>query len=296
MPYASCNGGQIAYQQLGEGPDVILIHGLAANRAFWYAHFAQVLKRQYRVTLFDLRGHGYSERTLAGYAAQDMALDLAELMAALQIERAHLVGHSYGGGVALELAVMMPQRVSSLCLLDTKINSLQPEQRLNDVAYLSPFEQAVMSVDKQDWAAERHLGLRYIEALARLRVRNELPRAEDGFTPFGDGRGGLRGARQYLSLLEDTRAEAEFKMSGACQQELADLRVPLLLMYGEHSRCLPSALAMQELNEQARFCLVPRAGHFFPMSHGDLVLRELGQFIGFKAQAEAATEMVGGWA
>ncbi len=279
MSYVHCNGSRIACQQFGEGTDLIMIHGLATNRAFWYADLAQRLKRYFRITLYDLRGHGYSERSEAGYGAQDMALDLQDLMDQLDIGSAHLVGHSYGGGIALELAVLAPQRVRSLALLDTKINRLQPEQRLHDCEHLSPFEEEVLAADGRDWSEEKHIGLRYLEVMARLRLDGFEARTRDQFTPFGAGRGGVRSARQYLALLEETRAAGEFSLRGASLAELQALHLPLLLMYGEYSRCVPSGRALLGIQDAARFALVPEAGHFFPASHPDLVMRALCEFL-----------------
>ena len=284
MSFAQCNGSRIAFQQLGEGPDLILVHGLATNRAFWYANLAQQLKAHYRVTLYDLRGHGYSERTRAGYAAQDMAMDLSELMDELGIVSADLVGHSYGGGVALEMAIMNPRRVRHLALLDTKINRLQPHQRLNDMP-LSDFEREVIRADGRDWSGDNHIGLRYLKIMAELRIKGVETRTRDQFTPFGEGRGGLRSARQYLALLEETNAEREFTMTGASKDELADLAVPLLMMYGEHSRCQPTGRAMLAIHPDARLVRVPGAGHFFPVSHPERVMRELQVFLGFAGEA-----------
>ena len=274
MSFAQCNGSRIAYQQMGQGPDLVMIHGLATNRAFWYVDLAQRLKAWFRVTLFDLRGHGYSERTQAGYAAQDMA----ELMDHLGIGRAHLLGHSYGGGVALEFAVMHPHRVRSLTMLDAKINRLQPTQYLADRP-LSDFEQAVVEADGRDWSAEPHVGLRYLRVMAELRIKGIDTRTRDQYTPFGQGRGDLRSARQYLALLDETLAEREFSMTGASREELASLLMPMLLMYGADSRCLPSGREMHRLHPEAQLVVVPGAGHFFPASHPDLVFDQLADFL-----------------
>lgn len=278
MSYVHCNGSRIACQQFGEGPDLVMIHGLATNRAFWYADLAQRLKAHFRVTLYDLRGHGYSERSEAGYGAQDLALDLQDLMDQLEIQQAHLLGHSYGGGIGLELAVLAPERVLSLVMLDTKINRLQPEQRLDDSDYLSPFEKEVLEADGRDWSEEKHVGLKYLEVMARLRLQGFEARTRDAFTPFGAGRGGMRSAKQYLALIDQTRAAGEFSLRGASLDELKAVRSPLLLMYGEYSRCLHSGRAMLDILDHARFSIVPEAGHFFPASHADEVMRELFAF------------------
>ena len=106
MADAQVNGVRLAYQQLGEGADVVLVHGLAANRAFWFGQYALPLSRHYRVTVFDLRGHGYSERSAQGYSSVAMSQDLEALLDELKIERCHVVGHSYGGNLVLALATL----------------------------------------------------------------------------------------------------------------------------------------------------------------------------------------------
>ena len=176
-------------------------------------------------------------------------------------------------------------RVRSLTVLDSKINRLQPEQRLNDCEFLSSFEQEVLAADGRDWSEEKHVGLKYLEVMARLRLDGFEAKTRDQFTPFGAGRGGLRTARQYLALIEGTRAEGEFSLRGASLDELKALQLPLLLMYGEYSRCLPSGRALLDIQDKARFVMVPRAGHFFPASHASLVMRELDSFLSIEQDA-----------
>lgn len=279
MGFCDTGSARLAYQQLGEGPDVVLIHGLATSRAFWYVDLAQTLKADYRVTLYDLRGHGYSERTEAGYTAAAMAEDLRALLDHLHIERAHIVGHSYGGGVGLEFAVRYPQRVACLAVLDTKINRLQPQQWLHDTPHLTAFEHAVADIDSRDWSAEPQLGLAYLESAARLCVAGNMPTTRDIYTPFGQGRSGRRAARQFLKLVDETTALQDFVTAGAAVEQLAALPMPVLMMYGAYSHCLKSAWAFRAARPQTRLVTVEEAGHFFPASHGDMLASRLLCFL-----------------
>lgn len=290
MAYCDVNGARLAYQQMGTGPDLVLIHGLATNRAFWYATLAQAFKQHRSVLLYDLRGHGYSERTAGGYSAVNQADDLLGLLDHLGIESADIVGHSYGGGVGLELALSRPGRVRRLALLDTKINALQPQQWLSDSDHLSPFEVKVAETAGIDWSLEPQLGLTYLETTARLRVEGRLPGVRDAFTPFGEGRGGLRCARQYLRVIDETRASDEFLEPGASADAIAGLRVPLLLMYGAYSRCLPSGRALQRLLPNSVLHELLDAGHFFPASHAAQVSDMLSKFMDTPLLADAASE------
>src|SRR5262245_39122655 len=116
MPTVQICGMPLHYQCVGKGPNLVLVHGLMGNLAFWYPTAVAKLASDYRVTTLDLRGHGYSGMPSANYTTLDLAGDLKALFDHLRIECAHLVGHSYGGAVALHFAVLQPQRVTSLTL------------------------------------------------------------------------------------------------------------------------------------------------------------------------------------
>jgi pimeloyl-ACP methyl ester carboxylesterase len=288
MAEITVDGVTLAYQQLGEGPDLVFVHGLAASRAFWFLHYAMPLSRHFRVTLFDLRGHGYSGVPASGYDAATQARDLAGLLDHLGIERCALVGHSYGGAVALEYAGRHPLRVSRLAIMDSKINRLQPEQKLSDCPHLSPFEIEVAGKSGHDWDNETQVGLLFLEVLARWRMDGGGSSARDDFTPFGEGRGAQRAARQWLELLDRTGARAEFVLPGLEAETIAALPMPLLLVYGEHSRCMPSCHALRRLLPRSEVELIPRGGHFFPISHAARVRPRLAHFLGLEQPAAVA--------
>jgi len=283
MGQITVNGTEIAWQQMGEGPDLVFVHGLAASRAFWFAQYALPLSKHFRITLFDLRGHGYSSRPETGYDALTMAGDLAALLDELKIERCVLVGHSYGGGVALEYTCAHPERVERLVLLDTKVNSLQPQQRLSDSEHLTPFEVAVAERSGHDWANEQQVGLLFLEVVARAKIAGNGTEVRDAFTPFGEGRGAQRAAKAWLDLLDHTTARADFLVAGHGADTIAKLPMPLLLIYGGNSRCMPSFRKLRELLPNAEYHVVPDAGHFFPISHGKDTLARLDAFLGQSA-------------
>jgi pimeloyl-ACP methyl ester carboxylesterase len=274
-------GVKLAWQQMGEGPDLVFVHGLAASRAFWFAQYALPLQDRYRCTMYDLRGHGYSERAPDGYSSTALAADLAALLDDLGIERCRLVGHSYGGGIALEYAASHPERVDALCVMDTKVNALQPRQMLADMPYLSPFEIDVAERSGIDWAVEEQIGLRFLEVVARLKAGNaELP-SRDAVTPFGEGRGAARTARAWVDLIDTPGVREQLLQPGFGADVLAEnLRdTPLLLIYGELSRCMPSCRSLAALLPQAEVEIVPGGGHFFPLSHAASVRPRLQRFL-----------------
>ncbi len=108
---------QISTLTMGTGPDVLLIHGLGGTRASFF-ETAAALSRRYRVHAPDLPGFGSSSKPpLGGYNARWFAESMFGLMDELRIDRAHIVGNSMGGRVAIEMGLLAPQRVNALGLL-----------------------------------------------------------------------------------------------------------------------------------------------------------------------------------
>jgi pimeloyl-ACP methyl ester carboxylesterase len=124
MPYLSLPNLKLYYEMIGEGPPLLMIHGLGSSSRDWEKQidpFAQ----KYKVVTLDLRGHGRSEKPPGSYSVRMFAEDTAGLMRELNIIPSHVVGISMGGMVAFELAVHFPELLCSL----TVVNSY-PEMRV----------------------------------------------------------------------------------------------------------------------------------------------------------------------
>lgn len=112
---ASIGRYRLRYLDIGSGPAVVLIHGLAGDHTAWRAQI-ELLRPRFRVIAFDNRGAGGSTQIDEPVSTQDLAADTLQLMDLLQLERAHIVGRSMGGAVAQHMALRAPERVVSLVL------------------------------------------------------------------------------------------------------------------------------------------------------------------------------------
>lgn len=282
MHVAHLQDAALSYRRVGSGDDLVLIHGLAANHAFWHLDVLLPLAREWHATVFDLRGHGHSTMPKSGYTSADLAEDLRQLLDHLQIERAHLVGHSLGGVVALHFATLWPERVRSLTVADSRVRALQPSQRPADWPNWRVAKQRFAEVgldvpdDVSDW------GIWLLEQLASPEWRAARDRLAGTalFIPFSRWGGGNRSAERWLELLNQTTARRDFaEVAGLTREALAGLSCPLLAMYGEKSTTLPSLAGLESLVPDCRSVVVPEAGHFFPLSCSELFVATVREFL-----------------
>jgi pimeloyl-ACP methyl ester carboxylesterase len=111
-------GRRVSTLTMGDGPDVVCVHGLGATKASFFDAAAALTRAGYRVHALDLPGFGGSSKPIAApYSARWFAETVVEVMDALDVDRAHLVGNSMGGRVAIEVGLRAPERVAGLALL-----------------------------------------------------------------------------------------------------------------------------------------------------------------------------------
>lgn len=233
MPLVAANGLSFHVQELGAGSPVVMVHGLLiGSLASWYFTAAPTLARNHRVRVYDLRGHGRSERAKTGYDVGTMAGDLAALTA--DLGPIDLVGHSFGALVALRFALDHPARVRRLAVVEAP---LPPSSVPEMAAFLA-----------DDGALPSRL-LDALPAPLREAVTGGRRQAER-----------LLRSLQFLlsetTLLADLRAEPDF-----ADAELAALRCPLLCIYGDRSSCAPAGQRLARVVPGTRLVVLP-GGHF----------------------------------
>ncbi len=128
MSEKNINGMKFAYEKLGKGTPLVLLHGYPLDHAIWQPVIPW-LEGQAELILPDLRGFGASRSSVSGYSITDMAADVAALLDDLKIEKAVLAGHSMGGYVSLAFATQFPGRVLGLGLVASQAVADTPERR-----------------------------------------------------------------------------------------------------------------------------------------------------------------------
>lgn len=115
MPKINVGGVQLYYEIHGDGDPLVLVPGFRTGPWLWFKQ-VETFARKFRTIVFDPRGIGESDKPEASMTIKTMADDLAGLLSALAIDRAHLLGASFGGFVAQEFAIAHPQMIRSLVL------------------------------------------------------------------------------------------------------------------------------------------------------------------------------------
>ncbi len=116
MPKVTVGAVEVPYDEVGDGEAVVFISGTSLDRTVWGPQLAAFADR-YRCITIDNRDAGESAPATSGYTPRDLAADVDGLLAALDLPAAHVVGHSLGGAIAQELALMSPDRVRTLNLI-----------------------------------------------------------------------------------------------------------------------------------------------------------------------------------
>jgi len=118
LRHVSIHGHDVGYRMAGDGPVLLLIHGIAGSSSAW-REVMPTLAERYTVVAPDLIGHGRSDKPPGDYSLGAYASAMRDLLGALSIERASVVGQSFGGGVALQLAYQHPEICERLVLVDS---------------------------------------------------------------------------------------------------------------------------------------------------------------------------------
>ena len=300
MPTAIVNGVKLNYVQTDDGgegtrEDLVMVHGLATNLAFWYFQYAAEFSARFRVTLLDLRGHGRSEMPASGYSPGEMARDLGGLLDHLGIERAHFVAHSFGGVVALQFACEQPQRVRSLVLADSHIAAVRRLGPQRDWAYgrgIQPLlDRHGLALDTRD----PYFGYRLLTCVAQWQLQGtEVPAELAELASPLLGRSARQTARQWLALMETTTAAADMMGDdGLALDDLRKLQFPILALYGDHSHARLTGEALLEVWPQAEFRGVRDAGHFFPSSRPAELIADCKRFWGGEFSADRRRNRAG---
>ena len=267
------HGHERAYLKAGDGPALLLLHGLGCDHTTWLPVFEELAKR-FTVIAPDLLGHGRSAKPRADYSVGGYANGMRDLLTMLNIDKVTVVGHSFGGGVAMQFAYQFPERTERMILVAP--GGMGPEvSPLIRAVTLPGFHQA-MGV--ATLPGVRQVGKAGLRALSRtgLSATRDLAEVAEIYESFKDPH--ARAAiRHVVRAVVDLRGQIVTMVDRAYLTQA----MPMLVVWGSEDHVIPAKQAhrVARIAPDAVVEVMPNCGHFPHKDHPERFVRVLDAFV-----------------
>ena len=272
--FLELHGQRMCLTDVGSGPPILFVHGLMSSRRTWADQWVR-LAADHRVLAPDLFGHGESAKPLGDYSLGAHAASLRDLLDALELDAVCVVGHSLGGGIAMQLAYLFPERVERLVL----VSSGGLGRELNPVlrAATLPGSELVLPVLASDWV--HGIGDTALRVWSRAGLPAVSPSTTEAWRALatladGDTRRAFLATSRSVIDAGGQTVSARNRLSGLSSREV-------LLIWGEGDRMIPAAhveAARAEL-PHSQVAMLPRSGHFPHLDEPDAFAAVLATFV-----------------
>lgn len=257
MPYASNQGVRIYYEVVGEGPPLVLAHGMGFGgdlNAWRTTGYVDALKDDFRLILFDLRGHGRSDKPQQGAAPQSNgADDVVAVLDSLGIEQAHFLGYSMGASAGFRQAVCHAGRFHSFIL-----GGMTPGPWPEEMVRAMNISAELVKLRRTDPEA-------YFVQMERLLGRGLTPEEKSDYLSRDDGAGISEAPRRGEAVLN--------------AQELAEISAPCLLYCGDLDPFHDGAQESVQPMPRAVFISMHGLNHITAFARSDVVVRFVKAFL-----------------
>jgi pimeloyl-ACP methyl ester carboxylesterase len=273
VKYLTIHGHKRAYVKEGSGPALLLLHGLGCDHTTWQP-VIQALSRRYTVIAPDLLGHGRSDKPRADYSVGGYANGMRDLLTVLGIDKVTVVGHSLGGGVAMQFAYQFPERTERMILVAP--GGLGPEVSAALRAVTLPGFHTAMGV--VTLPGVRHLTTAYLRGLAAsgLSMTRDLDEVAAIIDSFKDPQA-RTAIRHVVSAVIDWRGQ----IVTMADRAYLTAAMPMCVIWGTDDSVIPVRHAGNAA-EMAPGCTVEvigNAGHFPHKDHPQRFVKIVNDFI-----------------
>jgi pimeloyl-ACP methyl ester carboxylesterase len=267
------HGHDVTYRMAGAGPLVVLIHGIAGSSMTWRA-VMPALAKHHTVIAPDLLGHGESAKPRGDYSLGAYASGIRDLLAVLDLGAATVIGHSLGGGIAMQFAYQFPERVQRLVLvasggLGKEVSPLIKAVTLPGAEYVVPLllHRKIRELGERPGAWAHRVGLRPTDTMS------EIWRSYTTLTE-------RRGQQAFIHTVRSVIDVAGQRVSAHDRLYLAEA-LPTMIIWGDRDRIIPvdHAYLTAEAIPNARLEILEGAGHFLPWRNANRFLPLLEDFL-----------------
>jgi pimeloyl-ACP methyl ester carboxylesterase len=252
------HGHQVGYRMAGDGPAIVLVHGLALSSTTWRFVMPSLAER-FTVVAPDLLGHGRSGKPRGDYSLGAFASGIRDLLVALDIQRATFIGHSLGGGIAMQLAYQFPERCDRLVLVASGGLGKEVNGFLRAVSL--PGSEYVLPVVLTPWIRERAEWVGGLFRRLGWQPKPSLDQIWSSYTALGN-----RSAQEAFVHAVRSVIDIAGQRVSAHDRLYLTSQLPTLIVWGEEDRVIPVAHAhlTHEAIRGSRLAVHPSAGHFLP--------------------------------
>ncbi len=261
VQYVTLHGHRRAFVKAGSGPVLLLLHGLGCDHTTWDPVLERLAQR-FMVIAPDLLGHGLSDKPRADYSVGGYANGMRDLITVLGIDKVTVVGHSFGGGVAMQFGYQFPERTQRVILVSS--GGLGPEVTPAIKAITTPGFQQTMGVVTLP-------GVRHLTTLTmRLLSRSRLPHTRD-LAEMADIVDTFRDPRARAAISHVVRSVVDWRGQIVTMADRAYLTeaMPMLLIWGDQDTVIPTVHldTAAVLAPGLRTEVVRDSGHFPHKNH-----------------------------
>jgi pimeloyl-ACP methyl ester carboxylesterase len=273
------HGHEVSFLREGSGPALVLVHGVTSGSATWERAIS-LLARNHTVVAPDLLGHGESAKPRGDYSLGAFAAGVRDLLAALDIETATVVGHSLGGGVAMQLAYQFPERVERLVLVSS--GGLGREVSFVLRAASLPGSELVLPLVTARWIAAAGGFVGGVLDRIGLELGADLEGMSRGYASLSEP----RARRAFVQTVRAVIDPWGQRVSARDRLYLA-AGMPTLIFWGARDRIIPVShgAAAHDAMPGSRLEILERGGHF---PHNDAPLWFCDVVSEFIAETEPA--------
>jgi proline iminopeptidase len=281
--YAPVANGELYYRVVGRGRPVIVIHGGPDFDHSYLLPDMDRLSDSYRLIYYDQMGRGKSVGRIVpdGVSIETEVEDLEDLRKYFQLDKVAILGHSWGGHLAMEYALRYAENVSHLILMNSSVAShedyllLQEESRRRKAPYEEALKLLVSSVEFREGDPDAVAAYYKIHFCTTINKQEQLERLVEGLRLSFTRENVLRGREIEDRLIEETSLSEEFDLFPMLRR----LKVPTLVMHGDYD-FIPVVCAehIAEAIPGARFVVLKNCGHFAYVESPNEVRGEIARF------------------
>jgi pimeloyl-ACP methyl ester carboxylesterase len=267
------HGHRVGFQAGGSGPLLVLLHGITSTSDAWRKVMPRLAER-YTVIAPDMIGHGRSAKPRGDYSLGAYAAGVRDLLAVLGFERGSVVGHSFGGGIAMQFAYLFPEYIERMALIASGGLGREVHPLLR--AAVLPGSEWVLPLLAREWSIRAGDAVRTVASKLGMEAGPDLAEFARGYASLAE-----EGASEaFIHTMRSVIDHDGQRVSALDRLYLAD-QLPTLFIWGANDPVIPveHGRNAHRVVPNSRYVELEGSGHWPMLDDPDRIVRELTDFM-----------------